>query len=493
MVCRFQCAHCHEVLSVSDRLVGRSIRCPFCHAALTVPEADPERLFLEFDFSEQIESFALSQWDRACAHTAHELKMATPDQIRKALIAVRRAEREDRLVPLDEELLLQGALDHGSRRAIQELVKGTIGRKDIDSLRECPNCFASVSKELSYCRFCGQKLSDFVLYEMCPNCKNEQPVGHEWCRTCKAGMKTGLLPGMPVPRCPHCGYVIYGKSGLCPNCRERLDRSRLGLQWEAWMLALSRWWENYSFATLLIVLVGGGFLVHTYWFDIKSRFVGAERAMLDERVQAFATALRASDMDMITKMLDPLLKLQADEKLRSCILGGPTCTGRVESVEGISIQDVVLEKNGTEATVYAKNKGTLDLQTVEVEVTSSANLADAAKTLGKSHFLSGEVPWKWVLRGDDWYYQGPVPSATAEAETPPAPAKDLPEGSPALTPFDAFSPPGKGPDAKAQPDLEKLLQGKKLQDLIRSGDAAKVLQDENLQKMLKLQQELTKE
>jgi len=410
MVCRFQCDHCQDVLSVADKLTGKRIRCPLCETVITVPAADPDRVFLDVDFAAQLERFKLTDWDRACARKALALGMVEPEPLRQAIVAIRRAAKAGQTPALNEQLLAAGAIETSHNLALCELIKGTLQKQEAQKLSECPNCFAAIPAKSAACKFCGQKLGDLLLYDMCPNCKKEQPTGRELCRACGATMATGLMPGVALPRCPRCSKVIKGDYDVCPKCRTPLGTSKARIELEAKLRQVRHWWSRYSLAVVGAGVLLVGLFAYRHWVDIKGWLVGPERAQLEARVEAFKKALEFADFVSLTRMFDPDLKQEADQKARTVILGGRDPTWVVQRVDQVRVPTINIEKDKTQATAYAQIEGQFDPATVTFqEVKDVTDISKAANKLRSGHLLRSQVPWQWVRRNDEWYYAGPLP------------------------------------------------------------------------------------
>lgn len=416
MPCRFQCTYCQDTLAVGEHLVGRTIRCPLCETKLKVPEIDPDRALLDVELSEQLDCFKLSDWDRACAKKVLQLEMAPPAALHQAIVMARKAARKGGRIALNELLLQQGIIDRSGNLVLCELVKGAAAKKKAEKLTECPNCFATIAAAAKGCKFCGQKLGDLLVYDMCPNCKEEQPPGHPLCRKCGADMQTGLLPGVKLPRCPKCDRKIKGDFNICPSCRTRLDRSRRSVRLEEKAKA----WKNWISRHALYLMGGVGLVVSLYvysnWDDLRHSlsvsFFGESLAALEERLELFKTALRYDDMETVTSMLDPEIRRPAGPRERTVILGGAAASGTLERVDRIRVRSKTIdEKTGT-ATVYVNTTGAFDLKSIKLKsVNSSGDLEKHARKLVGSRALSAEVAWKWVRRDGVWYYRAPLPQA----------------------------------------------------------------------------------
>jgi len=418
MSTRVQCAHCRDILAVDEKLVGRTIRCPLCEAAVPVSPPDPERVFLEPDLAEQLEKFRLTDWDRACARKTLELGLAPAPGLRHAIHEIRRSARRGGGRALNEQLLADGAFDRKANLALVELIKSVLEKAPVE-LRECPNCFASVPAQAGSCRFCNQSFEDLLIHDMCPNCKKTQPVGREYCRHCKADMRTGLLPGTHQPRCPRCENVIRGDWLVCPRCRERLDRPAAAVAFEKRWRGLRDWWGRYSFGVLLLVLLSAALAAGTHWVEVKGFFIGRARAELGERLRGFGYALQYGDLPMLADYFAPGGEAPG-ERVRTFILSGKDTGWRVRSVETLRLRQIEMMPGEMEATVYAEIGGEYDPATVALaDVGSAVDLDKAAQRLKTGHLLAAKVPWRWLRKDGRWIYGGPLPGPAATPTAKP--------------------------------------------------------------------------
>lgn len=416
---KFQCTFCYETLEVTDDFVGRTIMCPMCQTPLTVPANDPNRLALTQDFNDALTHFKLTEFDRAYARKALELKLVEVAALRPVLENVIRAARHGKKSALNDELIAKGAIDKKTNLVLHELVKG--GQRG-EKIAECPNCFAAVPAKGAACPFCAQKLNDLLICDMCPNCKRNQPRGSAICRICGADIESGLKPSNKLSRCPRCEHEIRGEHLHCPVCRTELKHYFMRTQMRRLRTLRESLWANAFTIFFLLCMIGGAYAWHNWSLIHKSASTflkGEDRTALDERLRKFDIALKFDDITTLTTYLDPQLHREADESMRLAMLGSDPGTGAPQ-VEKISHEEFEVDSKTATATVYTRITGTYRLDSIKTpDLASSADLEGATKSILSARNLNNSVPWKWVRIDEKWYYSAPLQKAVTSARLNP--------------------------------------------------------------------------
>jgi predicted amidophosphoribosyltransferase len=380
-------------MAMPDKLVGRKILCPTCGDPLVIPEADPNRRFKKQDLSEAIQKFQLNDWDRAIARAVYEERLVEKKPLQKAIIETIKAGKRGPEVGLGEMLQRENLLNAGQLKDLRNRLRSSVDSQEM-VLTECPNCFASVDRNLRACNYCGQRLGEGESTEICPACKHEQEVGHERCRRCMADMKTGLRPTQQ--RCHHCHEMIMGNPEVCPSCERPIVSTaarhrKLIKQAEE---ARKKHMKIAVAAVVVLCLVG--------WASGVFRLiaVGSRQVALEDRVGAFHEALNENALEEVESFLAPSSKLSVGRDTRGLILTGQALKERVKKVKEFSFDGLTLLEG--------------EKPTATMKCTLSLLVTDKGKGKGKEEVdlrdLFGgtaktfRVEWRWVELNGQWFF-----------------------------------------------------------------------------------------